>query len=41
MNGYTISAIYSDIASGISFEKRKGFFDMLDEIMNNRLRRLS
>jgi len=25
MNGYTINAIYSDIASGISFENRKGF----------------
>ncbi len=35
MNGNTISAIYSDIASGISFEKRKGFFEMLDEIMNH------
>ena len=26
MNGNTISAIYSHMASGISFEKRKGFF---------------
>ena len=34
MNGYTINAIYSDIASGISFEKRKGFFEMLDEVLN-------
>jgi len=32
MNGYTINAIYADISSGISFEKRKGFFEMLDEI---------
>ena len=37
MNGYTINAIYSDIASGISFEKRKGFFEMLDEITYIRL----
>jgi len=29
MNGYTINAIYSDIASGISFENRKGFFRCL------------
>ena len=36
MNGFTINAIYSDIASGISFDKRKGFFDMIDEIMNNK-----
>jgi len=34
MNGYTINAIYSDIASGISFDKRKGFFGMLDEVLN-------
>ena len=25
-NGYTISGIYADIASGISFDKRKDFF---------------
>ncbi|EQD75595.1 site-specific integrase-resolvase, partial [mine drainage metagenome] len=40
MNGNTISAIYSDIASGISFEKRKGFFEMLDEIMNNKIEKV-
>ena len=40
MNGYTINAIYSDIASGISFEKRKGFFEMLDEIMNNKVEKV-
>ena len=33
MNGYTINAIYS----GISFDKRKGFFEMLDEIINYRV----
>ena len=37
MNGYTINAIYSGIASGISFENRKGFFEMLDEILNYRV----
>ena len=37
MSGNTISAIYSDIASGISFEKRKGFFEMLDEIMDHKV----
>ena len=37
MNGYTINAIYSDAASGISFEKRKGFFGMLDEVINYRV----
>ncbi|MHB1492779.1 MAG: IS607 family transposase [Thermoplasmataceae archaeon] len=40
MNGFTINAIYSDVASGISFEKRKGFFDMLDEIMDNRVEKV-
>jgi predicted site-specific integrase-resolvase len=36
-NGIQISGIYSDIASGISFEKRKGFFEILDEVMKNRV----
>ena len=40
MNGYTINAIYSDIASGISFENRKGFFEMLDEILNYRVEKV-
>ena len=40
MNGNTISAIYSDIALGISFEKRKGFFEMLDEIMDHRVEKV-
>ncbi|SET09410.1 MerR HTH family regulatory protein [Anaerobranca gottschalkii DSM 13577] len=32
-NGYCISRVFSDIASGISFEKRKDFFKMLDDVM--------
>jgi predicted site-specific integrase-resolvase len=40
MNGYTINAIYSDIASGISFDKRKGFFEMLDEIINYKVEKV-
>ena len=40
MNGNTISAIYSDIASGISFEKRKGFFEMLDEILDHKVEKV-
>jgi putative resolvase len=40
MNGYTINAIYSDIASGISFEKRKGFFEMLDEILDYKVEKV-
>lgn len=33
MNGYTLNGIYSDIASGISFENRTDFFKLLDEII--------
>lgn len=40
MNGFTINAIYSDIASGISYEKRKGFFEMLDEILDYRVEKV-
>ena len=40
MNGYQLNAIYSDIASGISFEKRKDFFEMLDEILEHRVERV-
>ena len=39
-NGYTISGIYSDIASGISFEKRNDFFKMLDGIIDNKVERV-
>ena len=39
-NGYTISGIYSDIASGISFEKRKDFFEMLDEVLEGHVERV-
>lgn len=40
MNGYMISGIFSDIASGISFENRKEFFLMLDEIIDNKVERV-
>ena len=36
-NGYTISSIYSDIASGIDFDNRTQFFLMLDEIIAGRI----
>ena len=39
-NGYRISGIYSDIASGISFEKRKDFFKLLDEVMDGRVEKV-
>lgn len=40
MNGYTINTVYSDIASGISFEKRKEFFEMLDDILDHKIERV-
>lgn len=40
MNGYTISGVYSDIASGISFENRDSFFELLDEIIENKVERV-
>ena len=39
-NGYRISGIYSDIASGISFEKRKDFFRLLDEVLDGRVQKV-
>lgn len=39
-NGYAISGIYSDVASGISFEKRNDFFKMLDDIIDNKVERV-
>lgn len=38
--GWTIGAVYSDIASGISFENRKQFFNMLHDIINQKIRRV-
>ena len=40
MNGYTIHGIYSDIASGISFERRKELFTLLDEVLDYRVERV-
>ena len=38
--GYQINGVYSDIASGISFEKRKDFFKLLDEIIDHKVERV-
>ena len=38
--GYTLSAVYSDVAIGISFDKRTDFFDMLDEILSGKIERV-
>lgn len=39
-NGYIVNGIFQDIASGISFDKRKQFFEMLDEILAGRVHRV-
>lgn len=39
-NGYTINEIYSDIASGITFENRIDLFKLIDEIINNKIEKL-
>lgn len=36
-NGVQINGVYSDVASGINFDDRKDFFNMLDEIMNYKI----
>ncbi len=39
-SGFQINAVYQDIASGISFDKRKEFFQMLDEIIDHRIEKV-
>jgi len=39
-NGYCISRVFSDIASGISFEKRKDFFKMLYDVIAGKVERI-
>lgn len=36
-NGTKIDGVFQDVASGISFEKRKEFFHLLDEVMDHRV----
>jgi len=38
--GYQLNGVFSDIASGISFEKRKDFFKLLDEIIDHKVERV-
>lgn len=40
MNGYQVSGIFSDVASGINFEKRKQFFEMLDDVIEGKVERV-
>jgi len=39
-NGYKINKIYKDIASGISYEKRNNFFDLVDEVENGKIEKI-
>ena len=39
-NGYAINGVFSDIASGISFEKRTQFFQMLDDIIAGKVNKV-
>ena len=39
-NGYVINGIFQDIASGISFEKRTQFFNMLDDIIAGKVNKI-
>lgn len=39
-NGYVIHGIFQDIASGISFEKRTQFFNMLDDIIAGKVNKV-
>jgi putative resolvase len=39
-NGWTINAVFSDIASGISFKDRKDFFAMLDLVASGQIERV-
>ena len=36
-NGYQVKGLYKDIASGISFEKRKEFFELLDLVIGGKV----
>ena len=38
--GYKISGIYKDVASGISFDKRNDFIEMLNLILNNEVEKV-
>ena len=38
--GYAISEVFADIASGINFDKRKEFFEMLDKVIDGKCERV-
>ena len=38
--GYTVDYQYQDIASGLSFKKRKDFFELLDLVIQGKIKRV-
>ena len=39
-NGYVINGIFQDVASGLSFKKREQFFELLDEVLAGKVKRV-
>lgn len=39
-NGYVINGIFQDVASGVSFKKREQFFELLDEVLAGKVKRV-
>ena len=39
-NGWCVGKVFQDVASGISFEKRKDFFKLLDEVIQGNVERV-
>lgn len=39
-NGYVINGVFQDVASGVSFKKREQFFNLLDEVLAGRVKRV-
>lgn len=39
-NGYVLNGVYEDIASGVSFEKRSAFFELLAEVLAGKVKRV-
>lgn len=40
VSGYKIAGIYADVASGISFDRRTEFFDLLEEVLSGNVERV-
>jgi predicted site-specific integrase-resolvase len=38
--GIKIDGVYTDVASGISYDKRKSFFEMMDLVLDNKVERV-